>query len=252
VTGIVAGEIRKLTSVRSTWILTLIGWALVALGAAATVFGGFGPSFAGSAEQVSDAVAAAGQNSLIVLVVGLLAMTTEFRHGTAGRTFQITPSRTRVLAAKLLAGTAYAVVFFVGAMVVVAVLLGIGALRSGVGLDVGGDAVQTAWQALVGNVLTVLLGVAFGALVRAQVVAIVVALVWVFFVENLFAALLPDIGRWLPFQALNSLFIPEAAVAQLPDDAFVPLTGLVALAVFTAWVITFAGAAAGLLRYRDV
>ena len=32
-----------------------------------------------------------------VLVIGLLAMTTEFRHGTIGRTLQFTPSRTRVV-----------------------------------------------------------------------------------------------------------------------------------------------------------
>jgi ABC-2 type transport system permease protein len=252
VTGLLAAEVRKLTSVRSTWILTVIGWALVAISAAAVVFGGFGERFAGSAEQVTDAVGATGGNSIIVLVVGLLAMTTEFRHGTVGRTFQLTPSRSRVLVAKLAAGSAYVVVFFLGALVVVTVTLLIGVLIYGVGLDVGSGAVEVAWQALVGAVLTVLFGVAFGALVRAQVVAIVVALVWIFLVENLFAALLPDIGRWLPFQALNGLFIPRAALAQMPDDAFVPLAGVAALATFTAWVVAFTWAAALLLRYRDV
>ncbi len=100
--------------------------------------------------------------------------------------------------------------------------------------------------------LTVLLGVAFGALVRAQVVAIVVALVWIFVVENLFAALLPDVGRWMPFQALNGLFIPEAAMGQMPDGAFVPLAGVTALLVFSAWVVAFGAAAVVLMRTRDV
>ena len=83
-------------------------------------------------------------------------------------------------------------------------------------------------------------------------VAIVVALVWIFIVENLFAALLPDVGRWFPFQALNGLFIPEAAMSQMPDGAFVPLTAGPALAVFTSYVVVFTVAAGLLLRYRDV
>lgn len=251
-TGLVVAEVHKLSSVRSTWILTLIGWALVAITAAGGVFGGFGERFSGSSDQVADAIAATGGTSIIVLVVGLLTMTTEFRHGTVGRTLQITPSRTRVLLAKLLAGSSYAIVFFVGALVVAVAVLLVGAASSGVGLTFAGRAFEVGWQSMVGAVLTALLGVAFGALVRAQVVAIVVALVWIFVVENLFAALLPDVGRWLPFQALNGLFIPEAAIAQMPDGAFVPLAGFAALLAFSAWVVAFTWTAGVLLRYRDV
>ncbi len=115
-TGLVAAEVRKLTSVRSTYILTGIGWVLAVVSALPTILSAFEP-FTGAERQIADAVAAAGGNSAIVLVVGLLAMTTEFRHGTVGRTLQITPSRTRVLVAKLAAGTLYAVVFFLGALV---------------------------------------------------------------------------------------------------------------------------------------
>jgi ABC-2 type transport system permease protein len=251
VTGLIAAEVKKLTSVRSTWILTVIGWVLAATSALAVVFGAFEP-FAGTEQQVADAFASAGSNSAIVLVVGLLAMTTEFRHGTVGRTLQITPSRTRVLLAKLAAGILYAVVFFLGALVVIAAIVGIAALVQGVGLSFDARTFEVSWQGLVGSVLTVMLGVAFGALVRAQVVAIVVALVWIFIVENLFAALLPDVGRWLPFQALNGLFIPQTALDQMPDGAFVPLAGLTALVVFTAYVVVFTAGSAVLLRVRDV
>ncbi|MEX1178643.1 MAG: hypothetical protein WEB09_09295 [Nitriliruptor sp.] len=170
-TGLVAAEVRKLTSVRSTWILTVIGWLLASASALALVTGAYEP-FQGTSQQVADTIASAG------------------------------------------------------------------------GKKVG--------QGLVGSVLTVLLGVAFGALVRAQVVAIVVALVWIFVIENLFAALLPEVGRWLPFQALNGLFVPQAAAGQMPDGMVVPLTGLAALLVFTAWVVVFTAAAAVLLRKRDV
>lgn len=251
-TGLVAAEVRKLTSVRSTWILTVIGWLLVVIGVLPVVLGVFGPSFTGTSQQVADGVAAIGGSSIIVLVVGLLAMTTEFRHGTVGRTLQITPSRTRVLVAKLVAGVIYAVAYVVGALVVVFAVLLLAAAVQGAGLAFGSAAFEVAWQALVGAVLTAMLGVGFGALVRAQVVAIVLALVWIFIVEGLVAQFLPDVGRWLPFQALNGLFIPEAALAQMPDGAIVPLAGFTALLVFTAWVVTFTVGAGVLLRYRDV
>jgi hypothetical protein len=250
--GAVAAEIRKLTSVRATWILTLLGWAFVGLGVATTLFGGFGGPFTGDAGQVADAVGAAGSNSAIVLVVGLLLMTTEFRHDTIGRTLQLTPSRTRVLAAKLAVGALYAVVFVIGALVVVAALVAIAGATEGVDLRIDGGSVEVAWQALVGMVLTSLLGVAFGALVRAQVVAVTVALIWVFAIENVVAGLLPDVGRWLPFQAVNGLFLSEAAIASAPDGTFIVLEPIQALGVFLAWVAVFLVAAGLLLRYRDV
>jgi hypothetical protein len=56
----------------------------------------------------------------------------------------------------------------------------------------------------------------------------------------------------LPFQALNGLFIPQSAVDQMPDGAFVPLAGWAALVVFTAYVAVFTAGAAVLLRVRDV
>lgn len=250
-TGLIAAEVRKLTSVRSTLILTLIGWFLAVTSTMPIVISSFEP-FRGTSQQVADAVAGAGGNSIIVLVVGLLSMTTEFRHGTIGRTLQLVPSRTRVLFAKLAAGSVYATVFFLGALVLIAVVVVGAVLIQDVSFAVDGAAFEKAWQGLVGAILTVLLGVAFGALVRAQVVAIVVALVWIFVVENLFAALWPQVGRWFPFQALNGLFIPESAAGQLPDGMFVPLAGLTALAVFSAWVVAFGVAAVVLLRTRDV
>lgn len=249
--GLLDAELRKLRSVRSTWVLTLIGWALVAVSALPIVLGLFG-SFDGTADQVADAFTAIGSNSVIVLVVGLLSMTTEFRHGTVGRTLQITPSRTRVLVAKLAGSAVYAVVFAVGAALVVALFVGVVALVTGVSLSVDGATFETIWQGTVGLALTALIGVAFGALVRAQVVAVVVTLVWIFVVESVVAAFWPHIGRWLPFQALNSLFVPDAMVSQMPDGSFLPFTGLTALGLFTAYVAAFTVASAILLRVRDV
>jgi ABC-2 type transport system permease protein len=252
VTALFAAEISKLRTVRVTWILTLFGVLFVALSVSLILFGAFGEPFAGTAGEVADVVAAPGGNSIIVLVVALLSMTTEFRHGTIGRTLQLTPSRTAVLLAKMAAAAVYAVAFLALSLALVAILLVVAGARQGIGLDVSGPAYEAAWQGLVALVLTALLGVAFGALVRAQVVAVTVALVWVFAVEQLFVGLLPEVGRWLPFQALNGLFLSEAQAANAPPGTFIVHEPATALGVFFAWVVAFGLAAVVLMRRRDV
>lgn len=253
-TGIVLAEFRKLRTVRSTWAITVIGLLLVALPTSTVAFGGFQP-FTGSAEQTAGLLGGLGGTSVIPLIVALLAITTEFRHGTIGRTLQLNPSRTQVMGAKLVAAGGYALVFAVlGA--VIAVALGFaGAMVAGVTLTFTGEFVTTLWQAVAALVLTALLGVAFGALVRSQALALTVALIYIFVLENLVVFARPEIGRWLPFQAMNNLFLSSDAIEAGATGGMTmadPLTPAVAFAVFVAWVAVFAGLAIASMRYRDV
>ncbi|GGI06142.1 hypothetical protein [Egicoccus halophilus] len=249
---LLAAETRKLRTVPTTWVLTGIGWALVALsGLLPFVFPAFGTEFTGSSAQVAEVIDAIGGNSMIVLIVGLLAVTTEFRHGTIGRTLQLVPSRLTVLGAKLAAGAVYAVLFVVTSLALVAALLLALAVAHGEALQWGPEVTTALWQAFVGLVLTALFGVALGALLRSQVIAITVALLWVFVVEQFVAFTLPRVGQWLPFQALNSVFITEEARAQMPPNMAFLEPGT-ALAAFVGYVVLFTLAAAILMRARDV
>jgi ABC-2 type transport system permease protein len=251
--ALLAAEVRKLWTVRTTWVLTLLGLGLVALTTGTLVFSTLvvGP-FTGAESQVAAAVDQIGSNAIFVLVVALLAMTTEFRHGTIGRTLQLTPSRSAVLTSKLGVGVVYAFAFFAVSLVVVAVLLLLGTVTEGASLEVGGLVGRAVWQGLVGLALNAMLGVAVGALIRSQVVAITLVLVWLFVVENLFAALWPGLGRWLPFQALNALFLSEDVLTNAPEGMATPLEPSVALAVFLAYVLVATVTAGSLLRVRDV
>jgi ABC-2 type transport system permease protein len=251
--ALLAAEVRKLWTVRTTWVLTAIGLGLVLLTTGTLVFSELvvGP-FTGSEAQVAAAVDQIGSNAIIVLVVALLAITTEFRHGTIGRTLQLTPSRAAVLLAKLGVGVVYAVAFFAVSLVLVAGVLLVGTVVEGVSLDLGGEVGRSLWQGVVGLSLNAMFGVAVGALIRSQVVAITVVLVWLFVVENLFAALWPDIGRWLPFQALNALFLSDEVLANVPEGLTSPLDPAIALATFLAYVLLATVTAGLLLRHRDV
>jgi hypothetical protein len=251
VSALLAAELRKLWTVRTTWVLSLIGLGLVALTTSTLLFGDAALRAGGRVDQTTAAVEQLGNNFVLVLVVGLLIMTTEFRHATIGRTLQLEPSRTRVLVAKLSAGAVYATAFFLAALLLVAGLLALASALGDARLGVGASVGRAVWQGWVGMLLTGLLGVAAGALLRSQVVAITSSLLWLLVVENLAAALRPGLGRWLPFQALGALFLsPDARVA--PPGIVGPLAPGVALAVFLGYVVAATALAGLLLTRRDV
>jgi ABC-type transport system involved in multi-copper enzyme maturation permease subunit len=242
-------ETRKLTTVWTTTVITLVGLLLVLFGAAFFVFESeFSGEFLGTDGQVAAAIDQIGGMSVIALIVGLLSVTTEFRHETIGRTLQLTPSRTRVVVTKMMVGALYGVVFFALGLVVVGAIL----LLSGTELDLGEAVVAALWQGPVGLALMAVFGVAVGALLRSQVVAVALMLIYVFIIESLVMQFLPDIGRWLPFQALNALFLSEELTAGMGVDAAAPLAPMVGLAVFVAYFVVAATAAIVLMRVRDV
>ena len=251
--GLLIAELRKLTTVRTTWVITVLGVAFAAVGAGFFLFETeFTGPFTGTDAQIAAAVDNVGAMSPVVVVVGLLAMTTEFRHGTAGRTFQLTPSRTRVMLAKLVVGAVYGVVFSLVGLAAVAAVVAAASIGLDNGLDPGADTFAAVWRTPVGLALATVLGVAIGALLRNQVVAITATLVYLFLGEQLFNQFFPEVARWLPFQALQALYASEETMATVPEGMLQPLDAPVALAVFLGYVAVAAIAATALLRYRDV
>lgn len=247
--GLISGEILKLTSVRTTWIITAVGLLLVGVGSAFFVFQEeFAGPFDGTDPEVAAVIEQIGGMSVIVLVIGLLAMTTEFRHGTIGRTLQFTPSRTTVLSAKVFVGVLYGIGFFALGLVVVSLVI----LVAGEGFEIGEATRAALWQGPVGLALTAMFGVALGALLRNQVVAITVTLIYLFLGETLMNQFAPGVARWMPFQALNAVFLSEESMANMPDGMVQPLESLTGLGVFLGYVVVFSLAAVVLMRRRDV
>ncbi len=247
--GLVGSELLKLTSVKTTWILALAGLALVAVGAGFFVFESeMSGAFTGTDGQVAAAVDQIGGWSVFVLLIALLLVTTEFRHGTIGRALQLNPSRTALLVSKAGIAIAYALLFFVLGLVIVGLMV----VVTGESLSFGTQTRDALWQGPVGLALTGVFGVALGALLRSQVVAVSLTLVWLFLGETVINQFSPAIGRWLPFQALNSLFLSEEAMAGIPEGMVQPLEPFTALAVFIGYRLVIATAAIALMRYRDV
>jgi ABC-2 type transport system permease protein len=107
-----------------------------------------------------------------------------------------------------------------------------------------GELLRNIGGLLVGAAFWGALGVGVGTLLKNQVFAIIVSLVWLLVVENLVIALRDDVGRYLPQAALDAML----GGADLDD----PLPRLVGGAVALAYVAGFAAVGFLVTTRRDV
>ncbi|MFI0796177.1 ABC transporter permease [Micromonospora rubida] len=190
--NLVRSELLKIRTTSTWWIFGLISlplWALALLfnwlQTDALAGGGFDDVPADQADQIqamqsADSLAANiftnGQffGLLIVMLLGIIVVTSEFFHQTVTTTFLTVPHRTAVMVAKLVAAAVLAMLFW---LVTTALNLVFGALvLNNVGIDthLGSGAV---WRAIGLNALAYLLwsvlGVGIGVLIRSQIGATV-------------------------------------------------------------------------------
>jgi ABC-2 type transport system permease protein len=250
-TALVRAELLKLRTVAlPRWLLlTTLGFVLLSVLATVLTAGLEGaPLQRDDPQLLARAVASASAGNVILLVLGILALTQEFRFGTATPSFLVTPRRGAVLTAKLVAVALTGLVF-----AIISVVFALAA--SWLLIAVRGDALRfdsTVVQVLLGVGLVLMLygpiGVAVGALVRNQIAAVVAALAWTFIAEQLLVALLPEVGRWTPGGATS-------AVLQLGDVAttrgdLLPTWGGALLLV--AYAVVLSVVAARLTLRRDL
>jgi len=200
--SLVGVEIRKLTTVRSPWVLLAAAQLVVILGASGRL-----ARHSDDPKVLPEAAAHVGLVSLFALVLGVLAVAGEYRHRTITGTYLGTPHRGRVLAAKLLVNTAGGLVFGLVAAAVVLATSAVWLAANGVSGD-WSDA--ELWRTLIGCVLWnagfAALGVGVGAVVRNLTAAVAGALAWLALVEGVLGQVLgTSLARWLPFSSGASL-----------------------------------------------
>lgn len=226
---LVGAELLKLRTTRG-WIGYLLALVVLSgIGAA----GGLGAAEKGRLDTTGfqrDLLASSHASGLIALLVGITAVTAEWRHGTITRTFLVTPRRELVVAAK---GMALIAVGAVLAVVSVAVVLAVAVpwlAIDGASIHVGGLGGIVA-RIVVGAALWGLLGVAVGSAVQSQTGALVGAILWVVLVEPLFAVLLGLAG----LERVGD-FLPARSLQELESTGGSGLTPGAAFAVGLAWI----------------
>ena len=180
---LLSSELLKLRTTRTFYALIGAAFALIVTIA---VLGAALGSFKHTGTAGRGLLAVAGLAPLFALVIGVIGVTTEFRHGTITPSLLVTPVRTRLMAAKLaaqlIAGLALGAMCYAACAALVAVIL------SGRGIPTGmstSDWIEAVIGGAIGTMLYAVLGFGVGALLRNQVGAIVVVLAWVFVIENL-------------------------------------------------------------------
>ena len=194
---LISSEMLKLRTTRLWWGMLLGLIALVALNVVPTALfagqdfgGGIPPSPALDEPGGLTAVYGSGYQSgyLMVLVVGVIIGAADRRHRTDTQTFLATPSRGRVIVAKMivagLAGLLYGVVAELVTVAVAAPVI----LARGAELNLGdSDVVRSLILGVPGIALWGVIGVALGILLRNQIAAILVAIGYIFVGDLLLA-----------------------------------------------------------------
>jgi ABC-2 type transport system permease protein len=180
---LLGSELLKLRTTRTFYALMGSAIALIVI---ITVLGAALGTFKHTGTPGRALLGVAGLAPLFALIIGVIGITTEFRHGTITPSLLVEPVRTRLmgakLAAQLLAGVLLGAVSFAVCAGIVSVIL------SGRGIATGMS--TSGWiDAVIGGALATMLyaalGLGVGALMRNQVGAIVTVLAWVFVIENL-------------------------------------------------------------------
>ncbi|MBD7957579.1 ABC transporter permease [Microbacterium sp. Sa4CUA7] len=220
--GTVKSETTKQFSTSTWWILAIV--LVVYVGSTAAALGFFFAASStgalpGNAPQLpADSLPpqlyslATAIGYVFPLLIGTLMVTTEIRHQTLTPTFLATPQRSRVLGAKLIVGAGLGVLYgVVGIAASVGPSAAMLALQ-GVATQLGdSDTWAMVGRMVVAFVLWVFIGIAVGALVRNQIVAIVGVLVFTQFIEPIARTLVTfiegaaDVVRFLPGAASDAL-----------------------------------------------
>ena len=238
--GLLVAEVRKLWTVWSTYlvfgIVVLLDWlfgGLFAFAPGGRRGGEAGIVPHGSLQWFTNVFSVLDNSRLLALVLGVLIITGEYRHKTVTPTFLAEPRRGRVVTAKLGVGFGAGVVM--GALTMLAgLILGLvlvavkvhscqtfGGVEQGMsqavcsarnGLyyvanthDMWHDWSQIAPGVILGTGLFAVYGLGLGALLKNQIVAVVVGLIFTLVVETIIGAIWPTIGEYLPGQAATAL-----------------------------------------------
>ncbi|HEX7147615.1 MAG TPA: ABC transporter permease [Actinomycetota bacterium] len=247
-TRLVHSELLKLRTTRTARVLlTLAAAGTAALVAIVLLLAGQPGQPALGPDALRQLVLVPAQPlTLAALVLGVLGMAGELRHGTATSTFLVTPKRGRVVAAKLaaaavtglaMAAASSAAVLAVGLPWLRAKGIEVAIADPGVAARVAGLAVAVALYAV--------LGTGLGALLRNHVAAVVVGLLWWSQgVERVLTGILhqPGLERWLPMGAASAL--------TAPGDGTLPMWA--GALVFAAYGLVLALLGGRLVARRDL
>lgn len=261
---LVNAEIIKIRTTKTVWGLLLLTLPLVALNAflhfaqyhftPARDAAVQGLPKLSDPEAIRSVLSGALSGKQLAIIIGILVVTTEFRHMTVTPTFLSAPRRSLVVVAKLIVGVLIGIAFSIVALVgtLITAFICYDAVGESYNLGVPG-----VGQAVGGTFLVItvfcLIGIGIGTLIKNQIAAILIVLGWNLVGETIFRVLLSlwkhhgnSISQWFPgnaASAVTSQYMPNGT------SLLHPWQGIVTLIVYGA---VFAVLGAALTLRRDI
>jgi ABC-2 type transport system permease protein len=241
---VVSSELLKLRTTRTFYGLmgTALGLVMLAVILPLALESDFSTE-----DDVRSVLSSAGVAGLIALILGVVFSAGEYRHGTIAWTLLVTPARLRVAAGQALAcGAAGAAVAAVAAAFTAAVALPWLSARDAPSLS-GGELLGIFLGGILYGALAGAFGAGLGALLRNQVTAVVLVLVFLFVVDPALRAVFDGYDRF----SLSGLgtSITGGSEEELEADL---LPFWAATLVWAGYTAVLVGAAALLTSRRDI
>jgi ABC-2 type transport system permease protein len=144
------------------------------------------------------------------LILGIRIVTDEFRFGTADPTFLFTPTRRKVLVAKIGAAAMCGILMaFVTQVVLFGSAAAFFAIKGEV-LHIGSAGIHAFFGGIVAGTMWAVVGLGLGAMIRNQIIAIVGVVVWFMGLEDVIGSRMGHTDRFLPGRAgLNLALAPD-------------------------------------------
>ena len=245
---LISAEALKFRTIRSSYAI-LCGALLLIV--AATTGTAAASNFHAGDHPGRDTLSIAALALPFALVLGALAVTSEFRHGTITPALLVSPKRTPLLLAKALhlarIGLALGLLAFGGAATIALPILSARGFHTGldtahlIGIVIGGT---------IATSLFAVLGVGVGAVVRNQVGAIAASLCVLYGLEPLLT-LIPGIGHAVQEFGLGGLASALSSTDSLHRDAQL-LGQAPAALVLASYALAVLLIGVSLFRRRDV
>ena len=223
------------------------------------------PGGTGGSGSISNTLTGTFAGLIVMIVVGTMFMTSEYRRGLIRVTLSASPRRGRVLTAKAI--VLGAVTFTVGLVATfIAVITG-KHLKSANGVAIYPVSTLTEVRLIVGTAallaVTAILAMALGAALRrsaATITAVIAVIVLPYFFANPLAVLPAGAAEWLLRVTPAAAFAvqqgyprySQLAADYTPAGGYYPLSPWAGFAVLCAWTVLALGLAGYLLRRRDV
>jgi ABC-2 type transport system permease protein len=240
-------ELLRTISGRSLAILAGIALALNALsiiGNGATKVDALEAGAATGAAVSHDLLRLGFGALLFATLFGAVMTTSEFRHGSIGRSLSVSGRAERLMSAKagaaLTAGALFGVIGAGSALLTSSIYLS----ASGYSLVLDRESVLILTGVFGVCVLSALWGSTIGWVVRSQVPTLVGIMAWTLVAEGAVIALAPGVGRFLPGGAQASIYRDFGT----GDPLSTPLGYL----LFAGWIAAAAVVAISLIRNRDL